>query len=82
MSASRQRSAPSTMITRQPDRERHRGERVGDAGGSGRVALQQLDARAAPLLTFDERAQPRTALRDGAVIVTVDEVRGLEVGHG
>ncbi len=64
-----------------PDRERHRGERVGDAGGRGGLAFEQLDARASPLLAFAERPQPRPPLGDGAVVVAVDQVGGPQVGH-
>ena len=65
------------------DRERHRGERRGDAR---RRRLRRPRAarrsRRRPS-AFGERAQPRAALGDRAVVVAVDQVGGLELGgHG
>ncbi len=45
-----------------------------------RLALQDLDARR-PALRLGQRAQPRAALGDAAVVVAVDQVGGLERGH-
>ena len=64
-----------------PDRERHRRQRGRDRVGGARVRLEQLDAVLAAL-RLRHRAQPRAALADAAVVVAVDEVRGLEAGHG
>ena len=44
------------------------------------LAFQQLDAATAPV-RLRERAQPRAALRDRAMVVAVDQVDRLELGH-
>ena len=63
-------------------RERHRRERLRDRGGRSRIALEQLDvARAAPL-SLRQRAQAGPALGDRAVIVAVNQIGGLQLGHG
>ncbi len=65
------------------DGERHRGERVGDGCRRRALAVEQLDVRDAAVGfgPLGERAQPGAALGDGAVVVAVDQVRGLELGH-
>ena len=63
------------------DRERHRVERAGDRLGARGVALEALDAVAAGL-GLGDGAQGGATLADAAVIVAVDEVCGLEGGHG
>jgi hypothetical protein len=64
------------------ERERHRAQRDRDRSRGAGVALEELKSLSAGL-RFGERAQPRPPLRDPAVIVAVDQVRGLERGrHG
>ena len=63
------------------DRERHGGKRAGDCLGRRGVALVAFQA-AATRLALGERSQPGAALADAPVVVAVDEVGGLELGHG
>ena len=62
------------------DGEGHGIERQGDRLRGGVLALEQLHALS-PALLLGQRAQPGPPLGDAAVIVTVDEVGGLEAGH-
>lgn len=63
------------------DRERHRRQRAGDRLRRRRVALEALQA-ARTRLALGERPQSGAALADATVVVAVDEVGGLELGHG
>ena len=63
-----------------PHHQRHRRQRPRDALRAGRLALQRLHA-VGPAIAFGQRAQARAALGDRAVIVAVNQIRGLELGH-
>src|SRR4051812_19897579 len=60
-----------------PDRERHRRERPGGPLRRRAVALQHLRAA----VGLGELVQPRAPLPDCAVVVAVDQIGGLELGH-
>ena len=62
------------------DRERHRAQRQRHAGRGARLAVEHFDAGRVALL-LGQRLQPRAALGDGAVVVAVDQVGGLQLGH-
>ena len=79
-SASFQRSTPSTIRNRRPIANVIALSARPTVSGVDGVALEDLDATAARL-GLRERAQPRAALGDPAVVVAVDEVGGLEGGH-
>ena len=79
-SACFQRSTPSTKITRRPDR------RASSPPAPPRRPLGWPPRPPAPrrcpaAIAFGQRAQPRAPLGDGAVVVAVDQIRGLELGH-
>ncbi len=61
--------------------EGHRRERPGDVLGRALVGLVDLDAGRSGR-GLRHRAQLRAALGDAAVVVPVDQVGGLEGGHG
>ena len=80
-SASFQRSTPSTIRNRRPMAKVIALSASATASGRRVVALEDLEAAAARL-RLGHRAQARAALADAAVIVAVDQVGGLEGGHG
>ena len=79
-SASFQRSTPSTMITRRPIANVIALSASATPAGVARLAVEHLDARGVPL-PLGQRPQPRAALGDRAVVVAVDQVGGLQLGH-
>ena len=62
------------------DRERHRAQRQRHTGGGAGLAVEHFDAGRVPLL-LGQRLQPRAPLGDRAVVVAVDQVRGLQLCH-
>ena len=62
------------------ERERHRVEARRDRLWRRALALEQLDPLGTAL-GLGQGAQPRPALGDPAVVVAVDQIRGLERGH-
>ena len=80
ISASFQRSTPSTMRKRRPIANVIAHSASRDGLRRGRVALEHLDPAHAGL-RLGERAQLRAALGDAAVLVAVDQVGGLEGRH-
>ena len=80
-SASFQRSTPSTMRNRRPMAKVIALRASGDGLGRRVVAVEDLETAAARL-RLGHRAQAGAPLADAAVIVAVNEVGGLERGHG
>jgi hypothetical protein len=63
-------------------REGHRVQRSGNRLRRGRLALKELEPLC-PTLRLSQLAQPRAALRDPTVVITVDQVGGFEARrHG
>ena len=73
-SFARQRSTPSTIMTRRPTRGSSR-PAPGRSPPGRLLALEQLDAPLPPRLRLGQRPQAGTALGDGAVVVAMDQVR-------
>ncbi len=67
------------MITRLPTASVMTANAAATPAGVAPIAFQHLDT--GTLLAFGQRAQPRPALGHRPVVVTVDQVGGLEGGH-